>query len=863
MTVTAGTTNRVSEVGNGSKTAFDFSFRIFDPAELQVFKVVTATSVQTLQTITTDYTVAINGIDNALTTPGGTVTYSVAPAATETSLILSNYTLDQQTDIPTASNIPEEAIEDALDKLTLISIQQQEEIDRSAKLPEAVSNDLSLPVPTANKALLWNGTADAVINSTDDFNDIVTDATTQATNAANSASSASASAAAAAASAASAQGALSDYLDFGHVPTRTGNKTFTVPGDVTSNYPAGRRLRLTDSSTLFGVVVTSSFSSVTTITIEAGGNLTASLSKVELGIDLNTKFISVKDFGAVGDGTTDDTVALQAALDYVCNNSNTTGFIGPSLYVQRGNYRITANLVAPAAGANVQPLVMFGEGTSGNIQSRIFANNVAVTRILDIDDNGSSRGGNYIRNLTFDGVAGTADYGIYSERLTDSVFDRVRITGCSSAGFYWENGWVVRMVNCDIRSNTGNGVECNGQGNGFYCAGTHIANNSLVGILLRTGTNTTITGSTLEGNAGAAIYIRNVEGLSVLSNYFEDNGTTGFTFTSPLTRTVKSDIIINAGSVDTTMDPGLINRGVEISGNTTTASTSGVESFVYFFSASNVRLTYNSSNPTGTEFNNFSLFKTSANPALASLSNMNITGNRFGTDPVVVDSADFDNSFQADTVFDEGVPQINYAVQDVLRYSVTTASSGGQIQMSDQEYNGFPAMQITNLASGSTHLFGFTLDMADYPELAGQIAYFGAYVRTNVTTAVANVIINGIEVTQSAEGDTDWKWRAGRTTLPSSGTIKFEFRLGSSASATDSMFIARPTLSVMGAHRDFHNKLRVAEIRHEANAAPTIGTWAQGDVVYDDTPSASGHIGFVCVTGGTPGTWKTFGSISA
>ena len=35
------------------------------------------------------------------------------------------------------------------------------------------------------------------------------------------------------------------------------------------------------------------------------------------------------------------------------------------------------------------------------------------------------------------------------------------------------------------------------------------------------------------------------------------------------------------------------------------------------------------------------------------------------------------------------------------------------------------------------------------------------------------------------------------------------------------------------------------------SAAPTGGTWAQGDVVYDTTPSASSFIGWVCTASGT------------
>ena len=48
----------------------------------------------------------------------------------------------------------------------------------------------------------------------------------------------------------------------------------------------------------------------------------------------------------------------------------------------------------------------------------------------------------------------------------------------------------------------------------------------------------------------------------------------------------------------------------------------------------------------------------------------------------------------------------------------------------------------------------------------------------------------------------------------------------------------------------------------KAGAAPTTGTYSVGDVVYNTIPAAGGSIGWVCVTAGTPGTWKEFGLIS-
>ena len=44
---------------------------------------------------------------------------------------------------------------------------------------------------------------------------------------------------------------------------------------------------------------------------------------------------------------------------------------------------------------------------------------------------------------------------------------------------------------------------------------------------------------------------------------------------------------------------------------------------------------------------------------------------------------------------------------------------------------------------------------------------------------------------------------------------------------------------------------------------PAAGTWQVGDIIWKATPSAGGFIGWVCTTGGTPGTWKQFGTIQA
>ncbi|WP_210202653.1 right-handed parallel beta-helix repeat-containing protein [Sinorhizobium sp. BJ1] len=46
-------------------------------------------------------------------------------------------------------------------------------------------------------------------------------------------------------------------------------------------------------------------------------------------------------------------------------------------------------------------------------------------------------------------------------------------------------------------------------------------------------------------------------------------------------------------------------------------------------------------------------------------------------------------------------------------------------------------------------------------------------------------------------------------------------------------------------------------------AAPTTGSWSQGDIIWSKSAAASGKAGWICVTAGSPGTWKTFAAIDA
>lgn len=72
--------------------------------------------------------------------------------------------------------------------------------------------------------------------------------------------------------------------------------------------------------------------------------------------------ISVKDFGAVGDGTADDTAAIQAAIDYSQTRVISTFQSGATVFFPAGTYKVTASLVVSSSNVG-----LCGESPSSSV----------------------------------------------------------------------------------------------------------------------------------------------------------------------------------------------------------------------------------------------------------------------------------------------------------------------------------------------------------------------------------------------------------------------------------------------------------------------------------------------------------------
>jgi hypothetical protein len=160
MTISS-TTTKNSYSGNGSTTAFNYTFFIPTNTDIEVI-IRSSTGTETVRSEGTgSANYSISGVGSS---SGGAVTFVTAPTNTETVVLRRNTAKTQATDYVANDPFPAESHESALDKLTIISQDLQEQINRSIKLSRTntmTSTEFAVgSTARANKILAFDGSGE-------------------------------------------------------------------------------------------------------------------------------------------------------------------------------------------------------------------------------------------------------------------------------------------------------------------------------------------------------------------------------------------------------------------------------------------------------------------------------------------------------------------------------------------------------------------------------------------------------------------------------------------------------------------------------------------------------------------------------
>lgn len=232
-------------------------------------------------------------------------------------------------------------------------------------------------------------------------------------------------------------------------------------------------------------------------------------------------FISVKDFGAVGDGSNDDTAEIQAAIDAAAAYG--VGYTGATVYFPPGRYKISSSLTLPGS----QFVSLLGS-TKASTLLWFGGNNLPM---ISMDD-GTDESKIYIEKLSFlKGNGATGLIGIQMCKTPGNAIVNVTIRDNYFRGMgtaletFTETDQIVFQDNY-VLSYASYGIRCrNGICSNFFIRDNHFRDGSATSwaVYHEGGSNILIDGNTVQtGNDGAAaFYLSGVSNWTINNTYFE------------------------------------------------------------------------------------------------------------------------------------------------------------------------------------------------------------------------------------------------------------------------------------------------------------------------------------------------------
>ena len=752
MTV-ASTTNKATYSGNGTTTVFTVPFYFLAAADLQV--ILRSGATETVQTLTTQYTVTGAGVSS-----GGSVTMLTAPPSGTTLTILRNVEATQETDLLPNDRLPAESLETALDKATMLIQQLDEVADRALQYPAS----------------------DAAVSPT--------------------------------LPAASAR--ASKFLSF----DASGNPVATVGTNAT----------------------TSTF-------LQAGaGAVTRSVN------DKLRETVSVKDFGAIGDGATDDTAAIQNAINSV--SSGGIVHFPPGTYVVNGpasavfpvdvQWPRTVALNVPASqvvfrGVKNKSIIKLGTTT---LSCAIFGSDSLIS---DIGFSG----------LTFDGnssvITAVDAYGFFFPKMgaltiNDCVFQSFKRDGVLLginvvAGSDYRCDW-LSVENCLFSVTNANLDPSIGQHGirAYNARSVFVSNNRFFSFVKSPVDFNPISNENLETS------------LHLVNNYFSNNDASWLAGWSSISLMgdrayVSGNTIVGGGEIVVHAGPfGRTLRDYRIIGNSLRNVVNGI--VVNQDVNSNIVVSDNHIR----NARNSGIYVVNANSPPYS-----------GTNPVIISNNLIEDSYVGTYVWTSQPSCI--AIGQAQNVTVTgnqcitprwagisVLSGSNNINVSGNSVIGHQGQAPTDLTTARGGGIVVAPGGVSYTADVTNIVINGNFIQNFLTTAATpttNLRTGGIVAYNDTGGAQNVTNIVIKNNVVRSGNgigiQTYELR--------NSMVDGNVVYDTFGSYVDTSSiGLSIDPSAGRYSAAPASGSWERGTVVYNSAPASAGYVGWVCTTSGTFGT---------